>query len=287
MKPHIIVNIQNIEKRLEKLYFQTYGNDVHELTTNMSNLREQIVTQLGNKNAYNDNILLTIIFQDLAQRTNPNFGLTVKLEKPCRVKGTNMDVSDIIRGFNTSFKNSVGDGIWEDTDARDQKIISLTKKLNHLYNKGSKAVGSTPGTSMPNKDCHACPGWCINKKGETSKYLDSGAPMAWCPHHKSKNGVVNGIYMPKGHNHNDWVVKRTNHQADCNVNKREGKGASIIFTVNTPTKRKTVSKLELYKSFKSVLVTKLQLSDRETHAIFDGAMADYADKDFYMESLKD
>ena len=92
--------------------------------------------------------------------------------------------------------------------------------------------------------------------------------------------------MPKGHNHNDWVVKRTNHQADCNVNKREGKGASIIFTVNTPTKRKAVSKLELYKSFKSVLVTKLQLSDRETHAIFDGAMADYADKDFDMESLK-
>ena len=154
MKPHIIVNMQNIEKRLEKLYFQTYGNDVHELTTNMSNLREQIVTQLGNKNAYNDNILLTIIFQALAQRNNPNFGLTVKLEKSCRVKGTNMDVSDIIRGFNTSFKNSVGDGIWEDTDACDQKIISLTTKVNHLYNKVSKAVGSTPDTSMPNKDCH-------------------------------------------------------------------------------------------------------------------------------------
>ena len=173
-----------------------------------------------------------------------------------------MDVSEIIRGFNTSFKNSVGDSIWGDTDARDQKIIFLTMIVNHISRKGTKAVGSTPDPSTPNKYFHACPRWRIKKKGDTIKYPYPCAPMAWCPHHKSKNGVVNGMYMPKGHNHDYWVAKRTKCQADWNSNKEEGKGASAVYHVNTLTKRKAFSKRALSKRFNSSLVTKLQLSDR-------------------------
>ena len=83
--------------------------------------------------------------------------------------------------------------------------------------------------------------------------------MAWCPHHKSKNGVVNGMYMPKGHNHDYWVAKRTKCQADWNAKKKEGKGAADVSPVNTSIKRKAVSKIAPPKSFKSTLVTKLQL----------------------------
>ena len=103
----------------------------------------------------------------------------MKLEKSRWIKGTTIDVSDIIRGFNTSFKNSVGDGSWGDTNTRDQKIIAMTMKVNHLSNKVPKAGGSTPDTEATNKDCHACPEWRFNKKGKTSKYPDSGAPRAW------------------------------------------------------------------------------------------------------------
>ena len=164
----------------------------------MSDLREQIVTQSGNKNAYIDNLFLKILFQALAQTTKPYFGLKVKLEKLRWVKGSNMDVSDIIRGFNTSFNNSVGDVSWVDTDARDKQIIDLTTKANHLSNKGTKAVRSMPDTATPNKDHHECPKWRIKKKVETSKDPDYGAPMAWCPHNKSKDSFVNGMYMQKG-----------------------------------------------------------------------------------------
>ena len=69
----------------------------------------------------------------------------------------------------------------------------MNMKVNNLSNKGTKAVRSAPDTATPNRDSHACPKWHIKKKGETSKYPDSGAPMAWCPHHKSQNGVVNGM----------------------------------------------------------------------------------------------
>ena len=36
MKTQLIVKVQDTEKRLDKLYPQTRGNNVHELTTNMS-----------------------------------------------------------------------------------------------------------------------------------------------------------------------------------------------------------------------------------------------------------
>ena len=111
MKPQIIVKVQDHEKFLEKLPLQTCGNNVCELTMKMSDWREQIFTKRGNKNAYDDNFFLTILFQALAQTTNPDFGLEVKLEKSRWAKGTNIDISDIIRGFNTSFKNFVADGI--------------------------------------------------------------------------------------------------------------------------------------------------------------------------------
>ena len=62
MKYQMIVNIQDLDKRLEKMSLQKCGNNVRELTTKMSDLREQIFTQRGNKNAYNDNRFLTILF---------------------------------------------------------------------------------------------------------------------------------------------------------------------------------------------------------------------------------
>ena len=111
--------------------------------------------------------------------------------------------------------------------------------------------------------------------------------MAWCPHHKYKNGVVNGMYMPKGHNHDDWVAKRTKRHADWNENKKEGKGAAAVSPVNTLTKRKAVYKLALSKSFTFDLVTKLHLSYIETQEIVDSAMATASNEDPDVESLTD
>ena len=95
---------------MEKLALQTCGNNVFELTTKMSDLRENIVTQRGSYNAYGENRFLTLLFKDLTHTTNPNFGIEVKLKKLRWVKGTNTDVSDIIYVFNASSKKTVGDG---------------------------------------------------------------------------------------------------------------------------------------------------------------------------------
>ena len=92
--------------------------------------------------------------------------------------------------------------------------------------------------------------------------------------------------MEKGHNHDDWVVKRTKRQADWNAEKREGKGDSVVSSVNTLTKHKAVSKLALSKSFEYDLVKKLQLSDRETQDIVYSTMADASNEYSDVEPLK-
>ena len=80
MKPQLIDNVQDMEKLLEKLSLQTCCNTVSELTTNILDSQKQIFTQSGNKNAYNNNQFLMILFQALSQTTNPYFSLEVKLE---------------------------------------------------------------------------------------------------------------------------------------------------------------------------------------------------------------
>ena len=87
------------------------------------------------------------------------------------------------------------------------------------------------------------------------------------------------MYMTKVHNQDDWVVKRSKRKSDWNAKKIEGKGASVVSPMNTPTNRKAVSNIALSKSFKYTLLKKLQLSDRETKEIFDSAMADAANED--------
>ena len=94
------------------------------------------------------------------------------------------------------------------------------------------------------------------------------------------------MQIPKGHNHDDWVSKHTNCQADWNVKKMEWKGAAVIYPLNTLTKRKAVSYLALSSSFKSDLEKKLQLSDRDTQDIVDSAMVDASNEDSNVESLK-
>ena len=83
------------------------------------------------------------------------------------------------------------------------------------------------------------------------------------------------------------MTKRAKRHTDWNAKKNEGKGAYVVSPVNTPTKGKAVSKLALYKSFKSDMVTKLQLSDKETQEIFGIVMANAYNEDSNEESLKD
>jgi hypothetical protein len=44
-----------------------------------------------------------------------------------------------------------------------------------------------------------------------------GKKYVWCPHHVSKDGTINGLYMAFPHDHDAWAVKK----ADRNKHFRE------------------------------------------------------------------
>ena len=50
--------------------------------------------------------------------------------------------------------------------------------------------------------------WQITKKGEEILYPDTNAKMVWCPHHKSSDGVVNGMYMTAPHDYDAWKAAK-------------------------------------------------------------------------------
>ena len=49
-----------------------------------------------------------------------------------------------------------------------------------------------------------CPAWQTNKTTNIINHPEKGFSMVWCPHHKSKDGSVNVMYMPAPHNYEEW-----------------------------------------------------------------------------------
>ena len=45
--------------------------------------------------------------------------------------------------------------------------------------------------------------WRVTKKSDT--ITRDGVKYTLCPHHKSKDGSIEGSYMKAPHNHNEWA----------------------------------------------------------------------------------
>ena len=81
--------------------------------------------------------------------------------------------------------------------------------------------------------------------------------------------------MPAPHNHKDWLEKRkarSKEKQDGKDNKR--KSGAHASNDSAGKRKQGDGKLALSKSFKSALVSKVQLSDAEVQDIVDGAYAD-------------
>ncbi len=64
-----------------------------------------------------------------------------------------------------------------------------------------KGGGKTDNGKKPTKT--RCPEWQVTKKGKTIKH--EGCKYVWCTKHTSKDGSINGLYMPSPHDHDKWT----------------------------------------------------------------------------------
>ncbi len=109
-----------------------------------------------------------------------------------------------------------------------------------------------------------------------------GKKYEWCPHHspqQGKDAKKSGMYMPAPHNHHKWFQKPKEKTANWKA-KQKDRRKKCKSPESTPAadsnkgKPRPEGKLTFAKSFKSALVTKVQLSDAEIDDTIGGAMKD-------------
>ena len=235
----------------------------------MTSLRQEIIAQKGSQQAMDDQQFLTILFKALSSTTNPDFNLEVKNEKSRWLRNKSVDVNQTISNLNTVYKNMVAERTWDQVDERKQQIIALTSQIKKLK---SKTKSHQTKTNTPSSDKKfKVPTWRIKNVGPATKDPDSGSKFVWCPHHKSKDGMVNGMYIPDGHNHEEWLEKKQKQRnflfkrRDKSSNNESNQSPNKKFRRN----EKHPSKLALEKAFTSALTTRVQMGDKEAEETFN------------------
>ncbi len=177
--------------------------------------------------------------------------------------------------FDKMHRNMVADGTWVTMNKMDTKIVALTSSFQEIWKRvgelakrvsfsgnqkgggNSKKNGggkgnATDGGAKTTKTC--CSEWQVTKKGST--YIHEGTKYSWCTHHHSKDGSINGLYMPAPHDHDVWAKAKAEHVAKFKKGKRDKEGGKSKDPGSGPAKK-----------HKSDDELKLALSDKLTQAL--------------------
>jgi len=109
----------------------------------------------------------------------------------------------------------------------------------------------------------------VTKKGNTIEH--EGCKFVWCTKHTSKDGSINGLYMPSPHNHDEWAQAKADKAAAFKKRKEEAKKTGKK-PASPPKKPKTEGedlKLALSSKFTSALVTHCHMGQAEAENMFD------------------
>jgi hypothetical protein len=163
-------------------------------------------------------------------------------------------------------------------------IQEVKKKYGELAKKVSFDGGPKGGS--PNKKGGAssaagkqqmktsCPEWQVTKKGNTIDH--EGYKYVWCPKHTSKDGSINGLYMPLLHDHDEWAKAKADKTAAFKKRKEEAKksgGKSALAKKAKPNNK--ALKLVLGKKMATALVTQHHMSQTEAENLFNSVQGNY------------
>ena len=116
--------------------------------------------------------------------------------------GTNVNVpaDKLIVASRTKFNNMSEKKDWLKIDPRDAQILALTTKIHTMESNSNKgaagaALATNAGatTGRTGEHVSGLPKWRTVKNGAT-KTVD-GAQFWWCPHHKHKDHLWDGLHV--------------------------------------------------------------------------------------------
>jgi hypothetical protein len=202
----------------------------------------------------------------------------------------------------------VADESWLNTNKKDTKIVALTSAIQDVKKKngelakkvlfdggtkggssGKKGNSSSAAVKQQTKAC--CPEWQVTKKGTTIEhdsrkyFTKKGTPIehnsrkyVWCSKHTSKDGSINGLYMPSPHNHDEWAKAKADKTAAF---KKRKEAAKISRAKPAPPAKKVKAdhedlKIALANKSTSTMVTHCHMGQAEAKNMFDSVYKDAA-----------
>jgi len=166
---------------------------------------------------------LTLLFDKLLLSHCDDFRSEVKLERNAWVKDpVACDTNKVIASFVNLYTNYKSTKEWDKQALdKDATIIALATGVKELRaevkNLRSAKKTVPPPTSAPAKEKvkfaepgsgKGPPAWRLTKSGATAKCPSTGDTFDWCPHHGQANKPKTGMYMPAGHDHEEWLAAR-------------------------------------------------------------------------------
>ncbi len=186
-------------------------NNVRNLTSKMLQVLQEIHAKSGIL-SYTERRFITNIFHASLTSPTKKFVTFVDTLKNRLIMEEVTNQATILTSLDKMYKNMVADGTWVNSNNKDTKIVALTtqlkqatKKLNKLEkkvqtpaksNQGNKRGGGNTSKKSTKERAEV---WRVTKKGSSIDH--DGKKFVWCPHHKSKDGSINGMYMLSPHDH--------------------------------------------------------------------------------------
>jgi hypothetical protein len=283
-KPETIIKVRHLKVKLDSIkLWPDMENNVCNLTSKMLQVLQEIHAKSGVL-SYTERCFITNVFHASLTSPTKKFVTFVNTLKNCWIMEEVTDQATILTSLNKMYKNIVANRTWVNSNDKDTKIVTLTtqlkqatKKLNELkkkvqtptkLNHGNKHGGADTSKKTTRDQAEL---WRITKKGSTINH--DGKKFDWCPHRKSKDGNVNGMYMPSPHDHDAWAKAKAEREEKFKCGKR---GAEVTpdKTSNAPVAKKHKAgdfKLKLSNKITSALVTQHHLSQQEANAVFTDA----------------
>jgi hypothetical protein len=118
VEPNVVVDIKDLQNKMEKMTLITWDNNFHSLATSLEELQQEINAKKG-KEFLKDDKLLTKLFHAAKTTTNKLFAINVSLAKTAWITGKQMDKNRIIQDLCILYRNSVADGSWSWVSSAD------------------------------------------------------------------------------------------------------------------------------------------------------------------------
>jgi hypothetical protein len=153
------------------------------------------------------------------------------------------------------------------------KYGMLAKKVSFKGDTDTPGSQKKKGHDSPNdgkkQTKTRCLKWQVTRKVNTIEH--EGLKFVWCPKHTSKDGSINGLYMPSPHDHDEWAKTKADKTAAFKKRKDDAKksGNKLASPAKKSKSEGEDLKLALSSKFTSAMVTHCHMGQAEAENMFD------------------